>query len=342
MQVYSDTYRKKQAQLIRARQLEGQLVALDDYAAEQFPLPVVNGLAQVGKYGGYETASGAFKQLAGAPAWEIPAGCLPEVPLVPLRLASVQVLSTGLRVTLQDGDQFTLDEVWTADQHAYDLLTKVNQRLAGDPALGAVAWELLWEEADFERRPRLLRLMNDHVSVVCASAAWDPDGKQLVAATLVAPEQQSLRAITATLATNSKKGLTLTVAGLSHYLNNARRGFTAVAGGLAQAGAEGYVLTLRHPLAGNPQEQTADHFYVLVTQGQTLATVFSERLALAIPWPTKPEWAEYLLTAGQEQELLRHLETSGPDFPAALWVQKDASGWQAVLETGLAQGQLRL
>ena len=59
MQSYNDTYRKKQAQIIRARQLEGWLVAVDDYCADQFPLPVVNGIARAGKYGGYETDAGS-------------------------------------------------------------------------------------------------------------------------------------------------------------------------------------------------------------------------------------------------------------------------------------------
>jgi hypothetical protein len=342
MQSYNDTYRKKQAQIIRMRQLDGWLVAVDDYCADQFPLPVVNGIARAGKYSGYETDSGPFKRSSAASTWEIQASCLPEIPLVPLRLASVHAHESGLLVTLQDGDQFSLDEIWTADINAYQLLTKVNQRFATDHALGAVAWELTWEEDFLQKRPCLMRLINDHVSVVCSSAAWDMEGKQLIAATLVSPEQQSLRAITATLATNSKKGLTLTAGGLSHYLNNARRGFTAVSGGLSQAGAEGHVLTILHPLTGNPQEQTAEHFYVLVAKGQDLQAVFSERLALAIPWPTKPEWAEYLLTEGLEQELLVHLETSGPDFSAALCVQKDSDGWKAVLEAGLTAGRISL
>lgn len=342
MQSYHDTYRKKQAQLIRTRQLEGWLVAVEDYCADQFPLPVITGLAHAGKYSGYETEAGSFKRSSAASTWEIQASLLPLSPLVPLRLASIHAHETGLRVTLQDETQFSLDEIWTADQNPYELLTKVNQRLASDPTLGAVAWELTWDESFFQNRPRLMRLMNDHVSVVCSSAAWDVEGKQLIAATLVSPEQQSLRAITATLATNSKKGLTLMAEGVSHYLNNARRGFTAVSGSLTQAGAEGQVLTLLHPLTGNPQEQTAEHFYVLVAKGQTLPAVFSERLALAIPWPTRPEWAEYLLSAGLEHALLAHLETSGPDFSAALCVQKDSDDWKAVLEAGLAASRIRL
>ena len=342
MQNYSDTYRKKQTQAIRARQLEGKLLAIDQYNAEMFPLPVVNDLARSGKYGGFETDAGPFQRSIGTPTWEIQARLLPEIPLVPLRLASVHAHESGMTVTLQDGTRLTLDEIWTADKNAYEMLTRVNQQLSRDPSLGAVAWELTWEETFFEKRPHLMRLMNDHVSVVCSSAAWDENGRQLVAVTLVSPEAQSLRAITATLATNSKKGLTLSTDGVSVYLQNAKRGFTAVSGSLSQADADGHVLTLLHPLAGNPQEQAAENFYVLAVKGQSLPEIFHERLALAIPWPTKPEWVAYLLQAGAEKELVTELSTSGPDFPRALSVRKDSAGWKAIIETGLASGKIRL
>jgi len=342
MQSYTDTYRKKQAQIIRARQLEGRLLAIDDYNADQFPLPVVNGIARAGKYGGFETDAGPFQRSTGIPTWEIQARFLPDIPLVPLRLASVHAHESGLLVTLQDGTQLALDEIWSADKNAYELLNKVNQLLSSDHALGAVAWELTWEDGFEQKRPRNMRLMNDHVSVICSSAVWDTEGNQLVAATLISPDAQSLRAITATLATNSKKGLTLSTDGVSIYLQNARRGFTAISGGLAAAGAEGHILTILHPLAGNPQEQTADQFYVLAPKGQSLQTVFSERLALAIPWPTKPDWVDYLLQAGSEMGLLTHLDTSGPDFPEALCVKKSADDWKAVIEAGITAGKISL
>ncbi|MCX6082190.1 MAG: hypothetical protein NTW32_21890 [Chloroflexi bacterium] len=252
MQNYTDTYRKKQAQTIRARQLDGMLLAIDDYCADQFPLPVINGIARPGKYGGFETDLGPFQRSTGIPTWEIQARFLPDVALVPLRLASVHAHETGLKVTIDDGTRLSLDEIWTAEKNAYELLTKVNQHLASDHALGATAWELTWEDSFFQNRPRLMRLMNDHVSVVCSSAAWDADGTQLVAATLVSPEQQSLRAITATLATNSKKGLTLSADGVSHYLNNARRGFTAVSGGSFPIGRGGACADHPAPADGQP------------------------------------------------------------------------------------------
>ncbi|MCX6082189.1 MAG: hypothetical protein NTW32_21885 [Chloroflexi bacterium] len=40
--------------------------------------------------------------------------------------------------------------------------------------------------------------------------------------------------------------------------------------------------------------------------------------------------------------MLTHLETSGPDFSAALCVQKNSSGWKEVLEAGIAKGRISL
>jgi len=71
---------------------------------------------------------------------------------------------------------------------------------------------------------------------------------------LVSPNIQSLRAITAFLATNIKKGLTLSVIDASHHLQNTRHGFSAISGSLVASGAEGNLLTIVKPLAGNLQE----------------------------------------------------------------------------------------
>jgi len=342
MQNYQDKYLKQQLELILQAQANGKLVAVESYSEDRYPLPALSELPGVraARYGGYEIDGFPFRRSGVPGAWDINAAKLPGVPVVPLKLASVHAHEAGVLVTLADGTRLTLDETWTAGESAYDLLGKVNRRLAGDRALCAAAWEVIWEDT-FER-PHTLSLATEHVSVVCSSAAWDAENRQLVAATLVSPSTQSLRAITATLATNSKKGLTLSVDGASHYLQNTRRGFTAVSGSLAASGAEGHLLSIVHPLTGNPQEQPADFFYVLAPKGRNLAEVFSERLALAIPWPTRPDWTGYLLEVGIEKELVRQLDTRGPDFESALCVQKNEDGWKAVIESGLAEGWISI
>jgi hypothetical protein len=340
MQNYQAEHLKEWMNLIIRAQANGKLVAVETSFEDRYPLPAISELPGVraGRQGGYDINGFPFRRSAVAGAWDVDATKLPSVQITPLKLASVHAHEAGILVMLSDGTQLSLDELWTAGESPQELLGKVNRRLATDRALCAAAWEVTWDD-NFER-PHSLSLSTEHVSVVCSSAAWDAENHQLVAATLVSPSTQSLRAITATLATNSKKGLSLSVDGSSHYLQNARRGFTAVSGSLTASGAEGNVLTIVHPLTGNPQEQPADYFYILAPKGQDLAAGFIKHLALAIPWPTQPEWTAYLMQAGSEKQLVRTLDTRGPDFVSALCVQKDEDGWKAVIETGIAEGQI--
>ena len=342
MQNYQDTYTKNWAEQIIRAQASGKLVAVEAGFEDRYPLPVITELpgVQAARNGGYELNIFPFRRVGIPGIWDISVARLPAVPLIPLELASVHAHENGALVSISNRSQFSLDELWTAGENAYEFLGKVNRHLAGDKTLCSIAWELTWAD-DFER-PHAMRLSTEHVSVVCSSAAWDSENHQLVAATLVSPSTQSLRAITATLATNSKKGLTLSVDGSSHYLQNTRRGFTAVSGSLAASGAEGNVLTIIHPLTGNPQEQPADYFYVFAPKEQNQAGIFCERLALAISWPTQPEWVGYLMDAGTEKELVRTLDTRGPDFESALCVQKNEAGWRAIIETGLAEGWISI
>lgn len=342
MKNYQDKYLREQVELIAQSQANGKLVVMETEYDNRFPLPIITELPGVrsGRFGGFELDGIPFRRFPIHTVWDIDAAKFPGVQVIPIQLASIHAHEIGLLVTAADGTQFTLDEHWTAGESPQDLLGKVNRKLAADKALCAMAWEVTWD--DHLERPHSLSLATEHVSVVCSSAAWDAENRQLVAATLVSPSTQSLRAITATLATNAKKGLTLSVDGSSHYLQNARRGYTAVSGSLSASGAEGNLLTIIHPLAGNPQEQPTDHFYVLVPKGQDLAAVFIERLALAIPWPTRQEWTSYLMEVGSEKELLRTLDVSGPDFTSALCIQKSEDGWKSVIEAGLADGRIHI
>lgn len=342
MQNYQDKNLKERVEMIAQSQANGKLVAIETEYSNRYPLPAISELPGVraGRFGGFELDGVPFRRYPVPAIWEISAAKFPDIQVIPLQLASVHVHEVGLLVTAADSTQFTVDELWTAGERAEYLLVKVNRRLAADKTLGAVAWEVIWD--DNYQHPHSMSLATEHVSVVCSSAVWDADNHQLVAATLVSPSAQSLRAIMATLATNSKKGLTLSVDGSSHFLQNARRGFTAVSGNLSASGAEGNVQTIVHPLAGNPQDQPADHFYVLVPKGQDLGAVFIERLALAISWPTRPEWTGYLMQTGSEKELLRTLNACGPDFASALCVQKNEDGWKAIIEAGILEGKISI
>ena len=341
MQEYKDTYLENQVRQIAQLQEQGKFIAADEHLAERLPLPRIDNLPGIEydthRYG-YVAPWGHFVRGPVSGSWILSEGIAPQMQNT---LQSVTAIVRNSCVFIDMDEQLLpTGERWLASDSAYILLTKINANLARDPALSAVACRLEWEDNELDRRIHDLRLANEHVSVVCSSAVWDDDNHQLVAATLVSPEQQSLRAIIATLATNSKKSLSISVDGTSHYIQNARRGFTCISGNLAAAGAEGYVLSLLHPLAGNPQEQAGQHFYVVAAKDESLAPKFAERLNLAIPFPVQPAWAEYLLEAGEA--LVAPLSLAGEDYPAGICVQRDIFAWQEVIQTGLKAGSIHL
>jgi hypothetical protein len=159
----------------------------------------------------------------------------------------------------------------------------------------------------------------------------------------VTTSQELLKAIKASLATNNRKSyITVKTPKDSAYLKGARRGFITATNSLTQANAEGTVSALLHPLSGDPQAHTDDHFYLVITPEEDLSEKFAERLDLAIPWPLQPEWAEYLLEAGKKAGLVQALAMSGSDFSAGLRVAKNETKWQQVISTGLKQGRISI
>ena len=94
----------------------------------------------------------------------------------------------------------------------------------------------------------------------------------------------------------------------------------------------------------SPEKHTCsfEHLYIVIAPGESLKDKFSERLDLAIPWPIQPEWAEYLLEAGQEKDLVQVLPSSGTDFTAGLRIKKNESLWQQVISDGLKRGCIQI
>ena len=342
MQDYKDTYLENQVRQIARLQTEGKFIAADEYLAERLPLPRVDelpGIQYDARQHGYVASWGRFTRAPVSGSWLLAEGQAPETQN-PIRSVTAQVQDNRVFIIL-DEQTLPTSERWLAGENAYNLLARVNAGLVKDLALGLVACRLEWEEAELDKRLHDLRLSNDHVSVVCSSAVWDPDHHALVAVTLVSPEQQSLRAITATLCTNSRKSLTLSVDNKTQALENTRRKYLAVSGNLAAVGAEGHLVTLLHPLTGNPQEEASEAFYIVTAQGEPLPARFAERLNLAIPYPVRNTWAEYLFEQGLQENLVRKLSLAGDDFQEALWVSK-AGGWHTIIENGLKQGSIKL
>ena len=342
MQDYKDTYLESQVRQVARLQTEGKFIAADEYLAERLPLPRADelpGIQYDARQHGYVAPWGRFIRGPVSGSWLLAEGQAPETQN-PIRSVTARVQDNRVFILL-DEQMLPTAERWLAGENAYNLLARVNAGLVKDLALGLVACRLEWDEAELDKRLHNLRLSNDHISVVCSSAVWDPDRHALVAVTLVSPEQQSLRAITATLCTNSKKSLTLSVDNQTQVLENTRRKYIAVSGNLAAVGAEGHLVTLLHPLSGNPQEEASEAFYIVTAQGEPLPARFAERLNLAIPYPVRDTWAAYLLEQGLQENLVRKLSLAGDDFQAALWVSK-AGGWRTIIENGLKDGEIRL
>ena len=194
-----------------------------------------------------------------------------------------------------------------------------------------------------EETPPVIRISNDSAMLFASSAIWDSDNQQLVATQVVTNSQELLKAIKATLATNSNKSyITVKTPDDDAYLKSAKRGFITISNNLMQAHAEGIVTDLLHPLTGDPQTNAADYFYLVVAPHDDVRQKFIERLDLAIPWPLQPDWANYLLDAGQQEGLVEVMQQCGNDFAAGLRVSKNENVWQQVISTGLKQGHIAI
>ncbi len=193
-----------------------------------------------------------------------------------------------------------------------------------------------------------LSISNDSALVFGSSVVCCEKDAQLVAAQVAVTESMLLKAIKATLANNNGKSwLRITEhqengVTPSWFVKGARRGFKTVSSSMGRAGVQGSVSVLLHPLAGNPQDDTADHFYLVTVPGEEVNLKFVERLDLAIAWPVQPEWAEYLLAEGIQARLVEPLTLIGTDFQAGLRVAKDEPGWQQVISSGLAAGRIQI
>ena len=259
------------------------------------------------------------------------------LPQPKLALATA-TLHAGYASIHNNGSSFDLD-FNTRDKLDYSTLRLLNQVLATEQIPVAV-WEL--DQAEGETPP-IIRISNDSAMVFASSAVWSLQDQQLVAAQVVSASQELLKAIKATLANNNSKSfLTVKTPEDSAYLKSAKRGYVAVSNPLHAANAEGTVTALLHPLSGDPQANTAEHFFLVATPEESLSQKFTERLDLSIPWPIQPEWADYLLEAGAKAGLVEVLPVFGKDFAAALRIEKNESLWQQVIAVGLKQGAITI
>lgn len=341
-----DTFLKTRA--LRAISLQEQGCFIVDHRQE-LPLPGHKSMIDLhfshatddsGCYYDYETEWGKFSyDPETRSVLVLRKGSPPEqlIPQPKLSLATATV-HTGYVSIHNNGSSFELD-FKTRDRIDYQTLKLLNETLRAED-IPVVVWEV---DNAKEDTPQVIRITNDSAMLFASSAIWDIDEQQLVATQVVTNHPDLLKAVKATLANNGNKNyLTIKTPDNSAFLKGARRGYIQVSSSLTNANAEGTVTALLHPLSGDPQANTAEHFYLVVVPGENLAQKFAERLELAIPWPIRREWAEYLLEAGQVADLVYLLPGSGKDFTAGFRIVKNESKWQQVIANGLKQGRISI
>ena len=342
-----DSFLKARAE--RAIALQEQGLFLIDQRSE-LPLPGPKSISNLkysnerdenGRYYDYETPWGKFSfDIESQRSLLVLRKGMPPSELLPQSRLEVATatLHSGFVAIHNNGSSFDLD-FQTRDRFSWETLRLINQTLA-EEHLPVVVWQL--DEATGETPP-VIRITNDSAMLFASSAIWDTDEQQLVAAQVVTTSQELLKAIKATLANNGGKNyLTVKTSEDSAYLRSARRGYISVNNSLASANADGTVIALLHPLSGDPQANSAEHFYLVVAPGESISQKFIERLDLAIPWPIQPEWAEYLLEAGQMADLVFLLPGSGKDFAAGFRILKNETKWQQVIADGLKDGRISI
>jgi len=250
---------------------------------------------------------------------------------------SADVYADHALVYLAGGQIATIEASMRSDWAFGDINTALRNE-----SIPALCWRFRWMGGDVVE---WVAIENESAQVHAESVVWDDENMQLVAA-VFAGDRQISKAIMATLMTNSEKIKAWIKRDYSRIadLVSARRRYTQVSRSLAEANASGTAVAVLHPLAGNPWETAAAHFYVVSTPGESLVCKFRERLDMALSLSVLPEWAEYLLDAGRKAGLVIDLEKFGPTF-FGLRVSKMQYGeksWESVISAGLRSGLIQL
>ncbi len=340
MSDYQSSYARDRVLAIRAAQDSGTFVVSTSPGQ---PVPNLNELpgkrlAQSWTGDTFEVANGSrYRYESRVSAYVLSHGQIPEEFEGWPKAQPVEAIVRPGQVEIV-GTEIVLD-MDTSENRYGDLAEKVNMHLSL-ARTGMFVWAIT-READ-NQNP-ISTIANESASVHASSLVWCHQDQALVAAVMVDTSTQTLQAIRATLASSRSRSLvTVKSPGGTAYASSIKRGYAAISASLAKANAVGMVQAIMHPLCGNPQEETGDHFYVVATPGENLAQKAGERLALAIPWPTNPEWTDYLLSEGKTASLVEDLPVIGPDFASALRIEKSQEGWQIIIAEGLRSGKIKI
>lgn len=244
-------------------------------------------------------------------------------------------------ISLADGQKAVIEGVEFDYDGPQSIVRQINRMFAQHNIHDAVCWRIRWMGGE---AAKWINIENESAQIHAESALWDEDKYQLVAALFAASDVQVSKAIMAGLMTNSDKlGKTWLREGYGPRVSlaSAKGRYVRVSRSLAESHAAGNALAVLHPKAGNPREFKGD-FYVVAAQGEDLRQKFQQRLDMALELPVKPEWANYLLYAGEDAGLVTNLSVFGSTF-SGLRVSRQAygeTGWESVISAGLRAGSI--
>jgi hypothetical protein len=200
------------------------------------------------------------------------------------------------------------------------------------------------------KMPSFLRFATDDVVVPLLNAVVDRGVNQVVAMSVIATDTQTIQAIKATLATNSKKQIKVMNDQETYWLSNAQRGYKAISTSLGKRNIKGSVYTFVHPLAIKP-EDGEPFWWLLTLPGDDLNEKFGRIFPYATKWPIKPEWAPYLLKEGITATIVRKALTLGYGFNECYTILDTAryeddpghrKNWKYIISNGLKEGHITI
>ena len=214
---------------------------------------------------------------------------------------------------------------------ASDIIAFVNKQLTK-----ARCPYVVYEIEVIEEPTPMLFITNQHAAVHASRVIWDAENNQLVAATLVSSTKMTLKAILASLSTNSKQILRISGAGRNIHVENAQRGYIQIPHEIRG----GYAVSIYHPVCGDPRLSSEPYFYSIGG-----ANAFIDRLQTALPWPFKREWFDYVIKKALEINLVAKLDSLG-EYPPAYraFTGRDGVGvgWEDILGAGLVSRKLHI
>ena len=223
----------------------------------------------------------------------------------------------------------------------------INEKMI-ENEIPVMVWRLIFPDIPEEEKGKVepIKIMTEHIAITASSAVVDEDDDELVATQIVPVDKQSLKALRATLAQNSKKNwISIGYKGSSYggsRIRGSKKGFLTIGSSTMKEGAVGAVVAMLNPVTGDPQLWSEKHFYIVTVKDEDLFPKFVKHLDLCIPWPILESWSEYLLEEGTNKSLIDDLVQYGDEFDRCIKVQKSENHWQEIIETGLETGKIKI